>query len=147
MAIPLRLRAQDGYELAGSLHAAGGEKAARRVAVVHCGTGIPASRYQNFAAFLAGAGIPTLTYDYRGIGQSRPGALRGFGAQMEDWSEYDCTAAIAGLRARFPNAEMLGIAHSAGAWVVGGAANAAEQSRLVLELTVGGEFFAVESVH
>lgn len=135
MASPVQLHAQDGYELAGSLHAADRKNAAPRVAVVHCGAGVAARRYQNFAAFLAGAGIPTLTYDYRGIGQSRPGALRGFAAELEDWSEYDCAAAIAWMRAQFPNAEIVGIAHSAGAWLVGGAGNAAEQARLVL---IGG---------
>ncbi|MFL6572914.1 MAG: alpha/beta fold hydrolase [Burkholderiales bacterium] len=135
MASPVQLRAQDGYELAGTLHAADGAQAAPRVAVVHCGAGIPASRYQNFAAFLAGAGMPTLTYDYRGIGRSRPGTLRGFAGEVEDWSEYDCTAAIAWLRARFPDAKIVGIAHSLGAWLVGGAGNAAEQARLVL---IGG---------
>jgi predicted alpha/beta hydrolase len=135
VANPVQLRAQDGYELAGSFHAADGEKAPRRVAVVHCGAGIPARRYQNFAAFLARAGMPALTYDYRGIGQSRPGSLRGYAAELEDWSEYDCAAAIAWLRARFPDTEIVGIAHSVGAWVVGGAGNAAEQARLVL---IGG---------
>ena len=135
MASPVQLRAQDGYELGGSLYARDDDKAARRVAVVHCGAGVPARRYQHFAAFLAGAGIPTLTYDYRGIGQSRPNGLRGFAAELEDWSEYDCAAAIAWLRVRFPDAEIVGIAHSAGAWLVGGAGNAAEQARLVL---IGG---------
>ena len=135
VASPVQLRAQDGYVLAGSLHGGNGEKVPRRIAVIHCGAGVAARRYQNFAAFLAGAGIPTLTYDYRGIGQSRPSALRGFAAELEDWSEYDCTAAIAWLRARFPNAQLVGIAHSAGAWVVGGAGNAGEQALLVL---IGG---------
>ena len=106
------------------------ERFARRVVVVHCGAGIPASRYQNFAAFLAAAGIPTLTYDYRGIGQSRPGSLRGYAAELEDWSEYDCAAAIAWLRARFPDTEIVGIAHSVGAWVVGGAGNAVADGRV-----------------
>jgi predicted alpha/beta hydrolase len=129
------MRAQDGYELTGSFHAADGEKAPRRVAVVHCGAGLAASRYQHFAAFLAQAGMPTLTYDYRGIGRSRPAALRGFKASMADWSEYDCAAAIAWLRRRFPGAAIVGFAHSAGAWLVGGADNAAEQARLVL---IGG---------
>ena len=134
MASLVQLHAQDGFELSGSLHDGDDEKSAR-VAVIHCGAGIAASRYQHFAAFLSAAGIPTLTYDYRGIGKSRPRALRGFAATLEDWSEYDCTAAIAWLRARFANAEIVGIAHSVGAWVMGGASNAAEQARLVL---IGG---------
>jgi len=103
---------------------------------VHGGAGIPAARYGHFAAFLARAGLPTLTYDYRGIGMSRLGAsLRGFQATLEDWSELDCAAAAAWLRARFPQAEIIGIAHSVGALLLGGAANAGEHARLVL---IGG---------
>lgn len=135
MASLVRFRAHDGYELVGSLHTPSAERHAARVAVVHCGAGIPAERYERFAAFLAQAGVPTLTYDYRGIGRSRPADLRGFSAMMEDWAQYDCAAAIGWLRARFPAADMTGIAHSIGCLLVGGADNAAEQARLVL---VGG---------
>jgi predicted alpha/beta hydrolase len=135
VASPVQFRSGDGYELAGWYHAAAREAAPKRVAVVHCGAGIPASRYQHFAAFLAESGIPTLTYDYRGIGRSRPQSLKGFGATMADWSEHDCAAAIGWLRERSAAAEIVGIAHSAGAWLVGGAHNAAKQARLVL---IGG---------
>jgi predicted alpha/beta hydrolase len=126
----VRLRALDGYELGGWLYTAATDSA-RRVAVLHCGAGIPAARYRRLARFLAEAGIPTLTYDYRGIGLSRPAALRGFRAAIEDWAEYDCGGAIAWMRERFPHAELVGIAHSISALLVGGAPNAAEQARLV----------------
>lgn len=134
-ALPVRLRAHDGYELGGSLYAAPGTQAPPRAALLHCGGGIPAARYRRFASYLASRGIPTLTYDYRGIGWSRPAALRGFEAALEDWAEYDCAGAIGWLRQRYQGAEILGIAHSIGALLVGGAGNAAEQSRLVL---IGG---------
>jgi predicted alpha/beta hydrolase len=114
------------------LHQAARSESCARVALVHGGAGIPAARYGHFAAFLADAGLPTLTYDYRGIGMSRPAALRGFQAALEDWSELDCAAAISWLRARFPHAEVIGIAHSVGALLLGGAANAGEQARLAL---------------
>jgi predicted alpha/beta hydrolase len=133
--VQVRLTAQDGYELCGSFHAAASMQPHRKVVVIHSGAGISSMRYGHLAAFLAQSGIPALTYDYRGIGLSRPAALRGFRAAMEDWAEYDCAAAISWLRSRFPRAEMLGMAHSAGAWLVGGAHNAAEQARLVL---IGG---------
>ena len=129
---PLRLRAADGYELGASLFAAAGAPEPKRVAVVHCGAGIPAAHYRRFASFLAESGIPTLTYDYRGIGESRPRSLRGFRAGTEDWAEYDCGAAIAWLRRRYPGAEMLCIAHSIAALFVGGAPNSAEQGRLCM---------------
>lgn len=128
----MRLRAQDGYELGATLYGASCAPAPPHVAVLHGGGGIPASRYERFARFLAAHGITTLAYDYRGIGQSRPRTLRGFSAGLEDWAEYDSAAAVAWLRARFPDAQMTGIAHSIGTLLVGGAHNAAEQSRLVL---------------
>ena len=131
----VRVRAADGYELGASFYRAGAAQDPARVAVIHCGAAIPATRYRRFARFLAEAGSPTLVYDYRGIGLSRPTALRGFRAAIEDWAEYDCAGAIAWLHERFPHAELLGIAHSIGALLVGGAHNSAQQDRLIL---IGG---------
>jgi len=128
----LRLRTPDGYEIGAVFYAALRPRAPRRVAVLHGGAGIGALRYRRFAHFLAEWGIPVLTYDYRGVGLSRPSELRGFRATMADWAEYDSAGAIAWLRERFPHDEMLGISHSIGALPMGGAANAAEQARLVL---------------
>jgi len=129
---PLRLRAADGYEIGAVFYAALRPRAPRRVAVLHGGAGIPALRYRRFATFLAEWGIPVLTYDYRGIGLSRPPALRGFQATIEDWAEYDAAAAIAWVRERFPRDEILGFSHSIGCLPLGGAPNAAEQTRIVL---------------
>ena len=128
----LRLRAADGCDIGAVFYAALRPRAPRRVAVLHGGAGIPALRYRRFAHFLAEWGIPVLTYDYRGIGLSRPPALRGFQATIEDWAEYDSAAAIAWLRERFPRDEILGISHSIGCLALGGAPNAAEQARIVL---------------
>lgn len=133
--LQVRVRTPDGYELGGSLHEKSGGGTASRAALLHCGAGIPAARYGGFARYLASRGIPTLTYDYRGIGLSRPHRLRGFPAAIEDWAEYDCAGAIAWLRQRYGAAEIIGIAHSIGALLAGGANNSAEQSRLVL---IGG---------
>lgn len=128
----LRLRTADGYEIGAVFYAALRPRAPRRVALLHGGAGIPALRYRRFAHFLAEWGIPVLTYDYRGIGLSRPPALRGFQATIEDWAEYDSAAAINWLRERFPRDEILGISHSIGCLFLGGAPNAAEQARIVL---------------
>jgi predicted alpha/beta hydrolase len=128
----IRLRALDGYELGGLLYDARRPRSPRRVAVLHGGAGIPAFRYRRFARFLAEWGIPVLTYDYRGIGMSRPDQLRAFQATTADWVEYDSAAAIAWMRERYPEDELIGISHSIGALALGAAPNAAEQDRLVL---------------
>ena len=129
---PLRIRALDGYELGAVLYSACAGTAPRRAIVLHGGAGIQARRYRHFARFLARSGVPVLTYDYRGIGLSRPSSLRGFRPVIEDWAEYDCSAAIGWLRERFPRAELVGIAHSVSALLFGGAHNAAEQARMIL---------------
>jgi predicted alpha/beta hydrolase len=127
-----RLRAADGYEIGAVFYAARRPRSPRRVAVLHGGAGIPASRYRRFAHFLAEWGIPVLTYDYRGIGSSRPDTMRGFQAMIQDWAEFDSAAAIGWLRERFPQDEMLGISHSIGCLVMGGGPNAGEQARVVM---------------
>ena len=74
----MRISALDGYELGAVLYSARAGAAPRRAVVLHGGAGIAAQRYRYFARFLARAGVPVLTYDYRGIGLSRPATLRGF---------------------------------------------------------------------
>ncbi len=42
--------------------------------IVNPATGVLARYYHRYARFLAGHGFDVLTYDYRGIGLSRPSA-------------------------------------------------------------------------
>lgn len=128
----VRLRALDGCELAATLYAPPGVAAPAQIAVLHCGAGIAQMRYRHFACFVARCGIALLTYDYRGVGRSRLASLRGYPATIEDWGQYDCSAAIAWLRERYPRSEMVGIAHSIGALLQGAAHNACEQARIVM---------------
>jgi predicted alpha/beta hydrolase len=97
-------------------------------------------RYRHFAGFLAASGIPVLTFDYRGIGLSRPERLRGFKATAEDWSEGDCGGAIAWMRARYPETKLAGVAHSIGSLIIGGAPNLGECTQLVFIAAHTGYF-------
>jgi predicted alpha/beta hydrolase len=123
--------ALDGYKLGGMLYAPAGTATPPCAIVFNCGGGIPAVRYSGFATFIASLGIPVLTYDYRGIGASVPARLRGFVATAEDWSEMDCSGAIAWMRTRYPQSELVGMAHSVGTLLIGAAVNSSELSRLV----------------
>jgi predicted alpha/beta hydrolase len=93
-----RLTAADGRALAARWY----EPAtpARAVAVVHAATGVPQRFYRHFAAWLAGRGYAVLTYDYRGIGESRQGPLHAEPARMRDWALLDMPAALAEARRR-----------------------------------------------
>jgi len=120
----VQLTAPDGYRLGATLYDAAPGAEPLRAAVLCGGGGLPARVYQRFAGWLAGSGTPLLTFDYRGLGDSRPARMRGFDASIEDWMEHDSAAAIAWLRARYPRAELIGIAHSIGGLILTCAPNA-----------------------
>lgn len=113
----LTLTADDGYALSARLHAPSGD--ARASVVIHGATATPRRYYDRFARWLAAQGYRVLTYDYRGIGGSRPGSLRGFSATMRDWAARDAAAAVKHLRARHPDAPVLMIGHSFGGQALG----------------------------
>lgn len=127
----LRIPALDGFMLGATLHSGARRDDPRTVVLFSCGGAIPGARYSRFAQYLAASGIPVLVYDYRGIDSSRTSGLRGFRAVAEDWSEFDSGGAIAYLRLRYPKAEIVGISHSIGALLLGGAPNVDLVSRFV----------------
>ncbi len=129
--IPQEISALDGYPLRGTLFAPAQTGSVAHAVVFNCGGGIAASRYRHFAAWFATQGVPVLTYDYRGIAASRPSNLRALQATVEDWSEYDVGGAISHLRSLYPSSELVGISHSIGALLFGGAPNAQEIRRFV----------------
>jgi len=81
---------------------------------------------------LADHGVLVLTYDYRGIGQSRPKtSLRKFATSVEDWGRLDCAAALAFVADRAGNLPIVAIGHSVGAFILGLAPNSNIVSQLI----------------
>ncbi len=117
--------APDNFPLAGRLWTSPFGPKPRYVGLVNAGAGIASRYYDRFAAFLAENGVPTLVYDYRGIGRSRPHSLRGFNASVEDWGSKDCASALSWLHDRFPEAKVLVVGHSIGGFVTGFVTNGA----------------------
>jgi predicted alpha/beta hydrolase len=95
---PFALIADDGRQLAASWIEPQGE--VRAMAVIHSATGVPRGYYRAFAEWLAWRGYAVLTYDYRGVGDSRRGPVRLEPASMQDWAVRDMSAAIAAAQAR-----------------------------------------------
>ena len=124
--------AHDGYTVAGTLYRRVDALDPHDVLLFNAGGGLAVRRYRHFLRFLAGAGFPTLAYDYRGIGSNRPPKLRGFASGLEDWAEFDHAGAIDDIRTRYPNARLTTISHSIGGLIACTAPNGADQARLVL---------------
>ena len=101
--------------------------------------GVAQRYYADFAEWLASHGWAVLSFDYRGIGASRPAAmqrsLRGLDADVTTWAEQDAAAALAWLDERLPaGTPVHWIGHSLGGQIFGMVPNRERVSRVV---TVG----------
>jgi predicted alpha/beta hydrolase len=131
--------ALDGYVLGATLFLPRGAK--RHAVLINSATAVPRKIYKGFAGYLARRGCAVLTYDYRGIGDSRlraligynqPRSLVGFKASMSDWAALDATAAVAWMRERYHHLPLNYVGHSFGGQALGLLANNNEVSRALL---------------
>lgn len=109
--------ARDGFELAATVFHQ--DAMSRRVVIVSSATAVPRRFYRHFAAALAGAGYTAVTYDYRGIGGSRPRSLRGFDARTRDWGLLDMAGVVDWARRALSADRVFMVGHSVGGQVAG----------------------------
>lgn len=126
--------ARDGYRLAGTLFRP--KTPNRRAVLFQAAAGVKQEYYGKFAAYLAARGFAALTFDYRGIGRSRPAKLRGFKARMRDWAEKDIGGALDYLARATHGARIIGIGHSFGGQAFGIVPG---NERYVAVMTVGAQ--------
>jgi predicted alpha/beta hydrolase len=108
--------ARDGYSLAASLFVPAAP--VDSWVIVNSATAVPRAYYARFARFLAEQGFAVVTYDYRGIGGSRPGRLRGFQARMRDWAQLDAAGVVDWVGTRHQG-RVLAVGHSFGGQALG----------------------------
>ncbi|MDO6962367.1 alpha/beta hydrolase family protein [Rhizobium alvei] len=132
----VEIMCDDGVRLGGHLWKQSGGTDEGAV-IINCATGVLSRFYHAYARFLAEHGYTVLTYDYRGIGLSRPDRLRGSGFRWRDWGERDFAAVVDHMRKARPDLPLLVVGHSIGGFLPGYAANAASINRI---LTVGAQF-------
>ncbi|ETR74770.1 alpha/beta hydrolase [Afipia sp. P52-10] len=112
------LPANDGYMLGATLFLP--RNGTKQTAVlINSATAVPRKIYRPFATYLSGLGSVVLTFDYRGIGGSRPASLSGFKASMSDWAALDSAAAVSWLRGRYKGLPLGVVGHSFGGQAIG----------------------------
>jgi predicted alpha/beta hydrolase len=120
----LRIPAADGYSLAATYYL---PPAAARGALIMCSAmAVRRGYYAAFAQAAAARGWAVLTYDYRGIGDSRPVSLRGFAARAADWMTLDFEGVFAWARREWQPARTVLVGHSFGGNALGLAPSAAQ---------------------
>jgi len=87
---------------------------AKGIVLLHPATAVTQAFYEAFARYLAGIGLSTLTYDYRGTGRSRGASLRGEAVTMAGWMNEDVPAVTRWAAARFAGLPLLAVGHSVG---------------------------------
>ena len=105
------ITAADGHRLGGTLFRAATNE---RVVIVHGAMAVPHAFYRHFARYLQGRGWTVLTYDYRGIGDSRPDSLKGFEAKTSDWGLLDMPAVLDWAQQTLRPQKIYFVGHSAG---------------------------------
>ncbi|CUH52339.1 Predicted alpha/beta hydrolase [Shimia marina] len=138
----VRIRTEDGWDLAGTLYRA---EAPTLAILISAGTGFPRRFYRHAAAYFAARGATVLTYDYRGIGESKPEDLAGSGIDYPHWGQRDMSAALAYLAAAAPGAWLTTLGHSIGGQLVGFAKPELQVSRHAF-VAVGSGFWGVHKL-
>jgi len=127
-------QAADGFALQGRLY--GSPENARTAVLIAPAMGVPQRFYADFAEWLANQGQVVVSFDYRGMGESRPAdmkhSLRGLQADINTWAEQDASAALAWLDARISkDTPVHWLGHSLGGQIFGMVPNRGRVSGVV----------------
>jgi predicted alpha/beta hydrolase len=136
------ISARDGYPLASTIFAPAEPTS---VVLINSAAAVPRRIYRGIAEYLAGWGCAVVTYDYRGIGGSRPATLQGFAARMRHWATLDISGAIDYAHERWPGLRLTYIGHSFGGQGLGLAPNNPEVSRALLVASQAGTWRLIAS--
>ncbi|MFY0729545.1 alpha/beta fold hydrolase [Pseudomonas sp. NFX15] len=134
---PFKETAADGFILGGFAWRHASEDCARPVVIINAATSVRCRHYSRFADYLFNHGFDVITYDYRGVGESRPASIRGLQASWTDWGALDFEAMLKRAQREFPGQPIDVVGHSFG----GCAAGLGTSGHLIRRLvTVGAQF-------
>jgi predicted alpha/beta hydrolase len=117
----ITLTAADGYALAATLYTPDqavldATSGRAQYIVIGCATAVPRGFYKRFCDYAASLGLYAVVADYRGIGDSKRGSLKGFKMDYADWSVLDLGAAVQYAHER---GEVYLVGHSLGGHAIG----------------------------
>lgn len=142
---PVRIVADDGHVLGGRwFETAGGNN--QVCVLIAAAAGVSQSFYATYAGYLAEQGFSVLTFDYRGMGESRDPEWRGVVPTMVEWGGRDLAAAIDWLVKERPRYGRVLIGHSFGAQALGLAWNN-DELRGLLGIAAGSGYLGHWPLH
>ena len=125
----INIKAVDNFELSATLFKS--KPISKGIILINAGTCVKRQFYFRLAAYLSKKNYDVLTFDYRGVGDSRPKSLKGFKTSIRDWANLDIKSAINWMNENYPNQKKYIIAHSMGGQIIGLADNANDVDKIV----------------
>lgn len=90
-----------------------------KLLLINSATGVKQQLYFSFASYFVQKGFTVITYDYRGIGLSKPARMKGFKASMRIWGSVDYKAVTDYIKIHFGGYKKYVLGHSVGALILG----------------------------
>jgi len=90
-----------------------------KLLLINSATGVKQQVYFSFARYFAERGFTVITYDYRGIGLSKPRKMKNFRASMRIWGSGDFKAITEYIKLNFSDYKKYCLGHSVGALILG----------------------------
>ncbi|MCK8523512.1 alpha/beta fold hydrolase [Aquimarina sp. D1M17] len=117
--IEAQIHATDGYLLSANIYAANLSIDKNKVLIINSATAVDKKLYHHYAMYISQQGYMVITYDYRGIANSRPKKLRGFEASFLDWGKKDFEGVLNFVSQKFPSQKVVVFGHSIGGTIIG----------------------------
>ena len=108
---------EDQYPLAA--HIFEPEYSNKKILLINSATGVKQQIYFSFAKHFADKGFTVITYDYRGVGLSKPPKMKGFLASMRSWGTLDYKSLTQYIQKNYPDYKTYCLGHSVGALILG----------------------------
>ena len=106
-----------------------------KLLLINSATGVKQQIYFSFAKYLREKDFTVITYDYRGIGESKPAKMKGFEASMRIWGTQDFESVTNYILDKFPAYEKFCLGHSVGALIIGMSKNSGIFKKLIFVAT------------
>ena len=134
----LYVPATDGFQLGATYYSQSDHNESETAVLINSAAAVKRGFYAAYAEFLAEQGFSVITFDFRGIGDSRPDKLKNFNASMREWGEKDIAGIIDWITYNLKPSKLLAVSHSVGGQLVGIAANNSRIAAMIMVSTQSG---------